>query len=283
MEQKVGTLVLVGTPLGNREDLSPRARRAILEADLLLCEDTRSPARLLGGEAKLPPRKSCFLGNEAERVPLLLEHLSRGERVAYVSEAGLPVWSDPGRLLVVAAVDAGHDVDVVVGPTAAAVALCHSGLPATDVRFIGFFPRGGPQRRSALDDLCHEIATVVLYEAGNRVPALLQDLARVLPDAKTRRLTVARELTKLHQEVVRGTVAELAAELQDDLRGEVTIVLGGGAVPEADAEAVAARAALDVVLDPRLKPREKAKRLAELTGLGTRELYDRLVRTSEGT
>jgi len=283
MEQKVGTLVLVGTPLGNREDLSPRARRAILEADLLLCEDTRSPARLLGGEAKLPPRKSCFLGNEAKRVPLLLERLARGDTVAYVSEAGLPVWSDPGRLLVVAAIDAGHAVDVVVGPTAAAVALCHSGLPATDVRFVGFPPRGGTQRQALLDALRHESATVVLYEAGNRVPALLQDLARALADAGVRKVVVARELSKLHQEVVRGTVAELASRLQEELRGEVTVVLGGGPPPEADAEALAAREALDIVLDSGLKPREKAKRLAELTGLGARELYDRLLRTSEGT
>jgi 16S rRNA (cytidine1402-2'-O)-methyltransferase len=163
------------------------------------------------------------------------------------------------------------------------VALCHSGLPATDVRFLGFPARGGTQRKAVLDGLRHERATVVLYEAANRVPALLQDLARTLPDASTRDMAVARELTKLHQEVVRGTVAELAATLQDELRGEVTVVLGPGTLPEADAEAIAARAALDVVLDPLLKPREKARRLAQLTGLDSRELYDRLVRTSEGT
>ena len=116
-EPKPGILVLVGTPLGNRGDLSPRAREAIVGADLLLCEDTRSPVRLLGEGTLLPPRISCFVVNEGERIGLLLEHLARGARVAYVSEAGLPVWSDPGLRLVQAAVAAGYAVDVVPGPS----------------------------------------------------------------------------------------------------------------------------------------------------------------------
>lgn len=272
-----GTLVLVGTPLGNRGDLAPRAREAIVTADLLLCEDTRSPLRLLGEGTQLPPRVSCFVANEGERIGVLLDHLGRGETVAYVSEAGLPVWSDPGLRLVQAAVEAGFAVDVVPGPTAAAVALCLSGLPAEDVRFLGFLPRGGSERTERLAALARERATVLLYEAGNRVPALLRDLAAALPDAATRRVMIGRELTKQHQEVLRGTVAGLAGEVEEALRGEVTLVLAGTvAAPEADPGELAARAVWAAVCDPGLKPREKAKQIAALTGLDARAVYEQL-------
>lgn len=277
-EARRGTLVLVGTPLGNRGDLSPRAREAIERADLLLCEDTRSPLRLLGEGAELPPRISCFVANEVERVALLLGHLADGKVVAYVSEAGLPVWSDPGLKLVQAAVEAGYEVDVVPGPTAAAVALCLSGLPAEDVRFLGFLPRGGPERAERLTSIAGERGTVLLYEAGNRVPALLRDLAEALPDAALRRIVIGRELTKQHQEILRGTVAELAARIDEALRGEVTIALAGthAAASSEDAAQTAARAVWTLVCDPGLKPREKAKQIAALTGQPAREVYEQL-------
>ncbi len=273
-----GTLVLVGTPLGNRGDLSPRAREAIERADLLLCEDTRSPLRLLGEGASLPPRVSCFVANEGDRVALLLGHLSEGKVVAYVSEAGLPVWSDPGLRLVQAAVEAGYEVDVVPGPTAAAVALCLSGLPAEDVRFLGFLPRGGPERAERMKSIASERATVLLYEAGNRVPALLRDLADALPDAARRRVVIGRELTKQHQEVLRGTVVGLAAEIDEALRGEVTIALAGteAAAEAEDRAQTAARAVWALVCDAGLKPREKAKQIAALTGQPAREVYEQL-------
>ncbi|MBZ5713410.1 16S rRNA (cytidine(1402)-2'-O)-methyltransferase [Nannocystis pusilla] len=272
-----GKLVLVGTPLGNRGDLSPRAREAIVGADVLFCEDTRSPLRLLGEGATLPPRISCFVANEGERVTLLLDNLARGKVVAYLSEAGLPVWSDPGLRLVQAAVEAGYAVDVVPGPTAAAVALCLSGLPADDVRFLGFLPRGGPERAERLAAIAQERGTVLLYEAGNRVPALLRDLAGALPDASARRVAIGRELTKQHQEVVRGTLAELAESVEEALRGEVTLVLAGTlAPPAADPAQDAARALWQLVRDPTLKPREKAKQIAALTGLEARAIYEQL-------
>ena len=279
--EKKGLLVLVGTPLGNRGDVSPRAREAILGADLLLCEDTRSPVRLLGEGVALPPRISCFVVNEGERLGLLLEHLARGERVAYVSEAGLPVWSDPGLRLVQAAVAAGYEVDVVPGPTAAAVALCLSGLPSEDVRFLGFLPRSGPERAARMRSIATDTATVLIYEAGNRTPALLRDLAAALPDAGTRRVAIGRELTKQHQEVLRGTVRELASSLGDALRGEVTVVLGGAVASEvaaADPAQTAARAVWDLLWDTSLRPREKAKQLAALTGVDARAIYERLSR-----
>ena len=274
-----GTLVLIGTPLGNREDLSDRARRALVEADLLLCEDTRSPLRLVP-DTPLPERISCFVGNEHERVALLLERLARGQTVAFVSEAGLPVWSDPGRFLVAAAVEAGYAVDVVPGPTAGTCALAVSGFAAEGARFLGFIPRTGKDRDQALAALADDPGATVLYEAGNRTPALLRDLAAHVGE---RRVLVARELTKLHQELIRGRATELAEAHREPLRGEVTVVVEGkppvtATEPTLDPTVAAARRVLELMLDPTLKPRARAKALAELTGQDAKELYEQLGR-----
>ena len=281
-----GRLVLVGTPLGHRGDLSPRARAAMEGADLLLCEDTRSVARLLPDAAGLPPRVSCHRDNERARVPLLLEHLAAGHQVAYVSEAGMPLWSDPGAELVRAAAEAGFEVDVVPGPCAAVTAVCHAGVRGA-VRFVGFAPRSGRARRELLERLGAEADATVLYEAGNRSHTLLADLARALPDAAERAVTVCRELTKVHQEILRGTVAQLSGEVREPLRGEVTLVLAGTRRTDAvssrvEGERAAARATLDALLDPGLRPRARARALAELTGLSAREIYDRLVAPAPG-
>lgn len=271
-----GKLVLVGTPLGNREDLSARARRSLLEADLLLCEDTRSPQRLLG-EIQLPERISCFVGNEHERVALLLERLAAGQTVAFVSEAGLPVWSDPGRMLVAAAVAGGFEVDVIPGPTAGTCALALSGFVAEGACFWGFIPRAGKSRDEVLEQISSAPGAAILYEAGNRTPTLLRDL--VDNELGERQVLIARELSKLHQELLRGSVAELAARVTEPLRGEVTVVIEARPstpTSEDDPAQQAARAVLDVMLDPSLKPRARAKALAALTGVDAHTLYDRL-------
>jgi 16S rRNA (cytidine1402-2'-O)-methyltransferase len=280
MSEPAGVLVLVGTPLGNRGDLSPRARQAILDADLLLCEDTRSPLRLLGDGSQLPPRLSCFVGNEHERVTAMLEALAQGKRVAFVSEAGLPVWSDPGQLLVSAAIEAGHEVDVVPGPTAASVALAASGFAAQSSLFLGFLPRTGKDRTEALAQVEQSTGPIIIYEAGNRVGATFADLEQRIPD---RRAVVARELTKAHQEVFRGTVAELRRRTQGALKGEVTVVIDGAPIraPQADVSTQAARKVMEALLDEGLKPRERAKAVAALTGLDDRDVYDRLVRAKD--
>jgi 16S rRNA (cytidine1402-2'-O)-methyltransferase len=277
-----GRLVLVGTPLGNRGDLSPRAREAIEGADVLLCEDTRSPIRLLGQERRLPPRTSCFVGNEHTRIALLLEHLAAGRTVAYVSEAGMPVWSDPGQLLVAAAIDHGYEVDVIPGPTAAAVALCHSGFSAARVLFLGFLPRDGCERTAALREIAESPATVVAYEAGNRVPALLRDLETALADAHERKLVIARELTKRHQEVVRGTVAQLAATVTEAVRGEVTVVIDvavQGMIEQSSVDV--GRAVFEMMLRDDLKPRVLARELAALVGDDVNAIYARLLQRRE--
>jgi len=267
----------VGTPLGNRADLSPRARAALLEADLLLCEDTRSPVRLLGEDTPLPPRVSCFVGNEGARVGVLLDALAEGKTVVFVSEAGMPVWSDPGAELVRAAIEAGAPLDVVPGPTAASIVLAASGLDAPGAVFHGFIDRSGPERKASLRRIAEGSGPALLYEAGNRVPALLRDLAVVLPDADERRVVIGRELTKKHQEWIRGTAEALAAEITEPLRGEVTIAIAGASVGAAEDPAQrAARAVVDAMLDPSLKPKARAKQIAALTGQNASELYDRL-------
>jgi len=268
--------VLVGTPLGNRADLSPRAREALLGADLLFCEDTRSPSRLLGNDVALPPRRSCFVGNEHERTAELLEALAQGKTVAFCSEAGMPSWSDPGHFLVQAAVEGGFTVDVVPGPTAASAALSLSGFDAAGACFLGFIARDGKERTRALEAIALAEGPSLLYEAGNRTPALLRDLAKHLPDAATRKVVVCRELTKLHQEVLRGTVSALHEEIREPLRGEVTVVVEGASGASQARAHDSARAVLEVMLDPSLKPRPRARALAELTGLDARELYERL-------
>jgi 16S rRNA (cytidine1402-2'-O)-methyltransferase len=243
---------------------------------LLLCEDTRSPQRLLG-EVELPERISCFVGNEHERVALLLERLATGQTVAFVSEAGLPVWSDPGRMLVAAAVAGGYEVDVIPGPTAGTCALALSGFVAEGACFWGFIPRTGKSRDEVLKQIADAPGAAILYEAGNRTPTLLRDL--VDAELGARQVLIARELSKLHQELLRGSVAELAARVTEPLRGEVTVVIEGrpiAPISEDDPAQQAARAVLDVMLDPSLKPRARAKALAALTGLDARALYDRL-------
>jgi len=275
MDRK-GRLLLVGTPLGNREDLSPRARRALEEADVLFCEDTRSVTRLLGPEVSLPPRHSCFAANEESRVPLLLRLLEEGSTVVLISEAGMPVWSDPGRIFVEAAVEGGFEVDVVPGPTAAATALCHSGFSARGAQFLGFPPRDGGPRREFLARVALAQGVSIVYESGNRTPDFLVDLVKEIEDAATRRVVVTRELTKLHQEVLRGTAAGLAETVREPLRGEVTLVIESCPTSVLDQAQVAARATLEILLGSDRKPREKAKELARLTGLDANVLYQRL-------
>jgi len=273
-----GMLVMVGTPLGNREDLSPRARRAITQANLLLCEDTRSPIRLLGEDIKLPQRLSCFAGNEGERVGIMLQHLTAGQTVAFISEAGMPIVSDPGRILVRAAVDEGFEVDVVPGPSASVSALCISGFAAKGFRFLGFLPRSGTERKELLAGLQYAQEPTIFYEAGNRVAKLLSDMLEWVSGAGSRNIVIARELTKLHQEIIRGTIADVYHRVYSEggLRGEVTMILEGRYEIEKFEQTRAASQAIELMLDPKLKPRERARKLASLSGINARELYQRL-------
>ena len=224
--EKRGELRLVGTPIGNLEDLSPRALTALRTADAILCEDTRVTAKLAARFGLTAPRISCPAPRERSRVGELLRRLAAGEALALVSDAGMPLLSDPGEHLVAAAAAAGYPVRVVPGPSAPAAALAISGLPAVPHVFLGFLPARSGERRRFLESHRERPETLVWFEAPHRLAESLADAARILGG---RRACVARELTKVHEEAARGSLPELAAlfRARGRTRGESTVVVEG--------------------------------------------------------
>jgi len=266
-------LVLVGTPIGNLGDLAPRAIEALSRADAICCEDTRRTGRLL--EHAGVARPSLIVVNdhtEVRAIAGVLDRLARGERVAVVSDAGMPGISDPGERLVRAAVDAGHAVEVVPGPSAAVTALVLSGLPTGRFAFEGFLPRKGSGRTTRLAELAAEPRTIVLYEAPHRVARTLSDLAAAC--GSERRVVIGRELTKLYEEHWRGTLAgavEWAAA--NEPRGELVLVLDGAPPPPAvDAQQI--EAALVDELHDGASARDAAAAVAQALGVPKRQVYD---------
>ncbi len=270
---KTGTLYIVATPIGNLEDITLRALRVLKEVPVIAAEDTRTAQQLLTHfQIARPTIVSFFEGNEVGRTEHLLARLRGGDDVAVISEAGTPGISDPGAHLVAAAIAAGIGVVPVPGPSAAITALIASGLPTDSFHFVGFAVREGGPRLQALAKLRTIEATLVFYEAGNRTAATLSDLAGVL--GAERRAVVARELTKVHEELVRGTLGELAQRFAEAApRGEVTIVVEG-----APAE-VATEAPIDVEGEVKRRlaggesPKEIAAALALQTGKPRRQIY----------
>ncbi|MBX3157859.1 MAG: 16S rRNA (cytidine(1402)-2'-O)-methyltransferase [Deltaproteobacteria bacterium] len=270
-----GTLFVVGTPIGNLEDLSLRAARVLREADLVAAEDTRAARTLLvhadaHGAVNAQRRiVSYFEGNEAARAEELVAALRAGQRVAVISEAGMPGVSDPGAYAIAAAIEAGARVEVVPGPSAALAALAGSGLPSERFLFLGFSPREAGARRALFGTLRGEVATMIFFEAPDRVGDTLADLAAAF--GGDRRASLGRELTKLHEEHARGTLAELAARYAEVApRGECTLVVAGGTgdAPEIDVEAELRR-----LLAGGLGPKDAAARLVVQTGIPRRRLY----------
>ncbi len=275
----MGTLYIVGTPIGNLEDLSPRAARILREVELIAAEDTRAAKVLLahadaaGGVNPARRVVSFFEGNEAERAAELLEVLRAGRRVAVISEAGMPGVSDPGGRAVEAAIAAAARVEVIPGPSAALAALLGSGLPSDRFVFLGFPPREAGPRRELFGTLRGEVSTMIFYEAPDRVAGTLADLAAALGGA--RRASLARELTKVYEEHVRGPLDALAARYAETApRGECTLVVEGAAAAEvATAAGIDIEAELRRLLDLGLGPRDAAARLVIQTGKPRRHLY----------
>lgn len=275
--ERPGRLVVVGTPIGNLEDLSPRARRALAEADALFCEDTRVTAKLASRFSLSPPRISSPGPREKSRIGELLRRLREGQTIALVTDAGMPGLSDPGEHLVSAAAAAGFRVEVVPGPSAPAAALAVSGLPAVPHLFVGFLPARRAERRRRLSELADRPETLVWFEAPHRLPESLEDAAQVLGE---RRACAARELTKLHEEILRGTLLEIAAELRGRGagRGEITLVVEGArertaaslSDPELDAE-------IGRALAQGRDKRTIARELSSRAGRSAREIYARAV------
>jgi len=270
-----GRLYVVGTPIGNVDDLSARARDVLAKADVIAAEDTRHTRGLLsriGVESKLI---AYHEHNETERVPQLLDELARGKSVALVSDAGTPLISDPGWRLVHAARAAGIAVVPIPGPCAAVAALSVAGLPTDHFVFEGFLPRRDSARAERLESLKHEPRTIVLYEAVHRIAATLSALCDTF--GGERRAAIARELTKTHEQVVTSTLAELAASLDSTipLLGEFVIVVAGATAVAPD-EAEARR--VYELLVTELAPDKALKLTAAVTGLSRNALY-RLTRT----
>lgn len=224
----MGTLTIVGTPIGNLEDLSPRGLRTLAEADLIAAEDTRVTRGLLshfGLHTPLVTYTDAYAPKKAGRMARVLAALEAGQRVALVSDAGMPGLADPGYELVTAALAAGHQVTVIPGPSAITAALAASGLPVDRYTFVGYLPRRAAARQAFLAALIDEPGAIVAFETPHRLAEALADLLTVLGD---RPMAVARELTKLHEEVWRGTVAQAKAHFaQQPARGEITLVVAG--------------------------------------------------------
>jgi len=266
-------LWIVATPIGNLSDVTLRALEVLAAADLIACEDTRVTARLLNAHG-IDTAMVSYHEHNAERVrPGLIQRLEMGETVALVSDAGTPLVSDPGYKLVRAALDAGLPVSTAPGPSAALAALVLSGLPSDRVLFAGFLPAKAAARRKALAELAAVPATLVAFESPHRLKATLKDMAAVLGP---REAAVARELTKLYEEVLRGGLGELAERFQGIApRGEVAIVVGP---PEARTGEPVDEAALDARLEAALAEmsvRDAAASVAAATGLPRRQVYAR--------
>lgn len=276
-----GALILVATPIGNLGDLSTRQIDTLREADVVGCEDTRRTGRLLqhvGVRARALWRIDDH--TETARIPEVLDRIGRGERIAIVTDAGTPGISDPGERLVRAVVEAGLPVEVVPGPSAAITALVGSGLPAGRFCFEGFLPRKGSGRAERLASLAGEERTTVIYESPHRVARTLADLVAAL--GADRRVVVARELTKLHEEWWRGTLTDAAAWAEETPpRGEVVLVVDGAPpLPPADLDDV--DAALRAALAAGASVRDASAEVARALGLSRRDVYSAAVRLARG-
>jgi 16S rRNA (cytidine1402-2'-O)-methyltransferase len=266
-----GRLVLVATPIGNLGDLSPRAVEALRTATLICAEDTRRTGRLLQHAGVVGARLAVANDHtEPARVGGVLAVLGEGGDVAVVTDAGTPGISDPGERLVRAALEAGFEVTTVPGPVAAVAALVTSGLPAGRFVFEGFLPRTGADRRARLAALATERRTVVLYEAPHRVLRTIEDLAAAL--GADRPVAVARELTKLYETVVRGTLGSVAAEVGEP-RGEYVLVVAGAALDDAPPDDDVVRAALRAELAAGASRRDAATSVARRLGVPRRAVY----------
>jgi len=277
-----GVLVLVGTPIGNLGDLSPRAVEVLRTADVIACEDTRRTRQLLTA-ADVPARGRLIAvhdHNEAAQVSGVLARLAAGQQVAVVTDAGMPGVSDPGERLVAAAVAAGHRVDVVPGPSAAVAALVVSGLSTGRWCFEGFLPRKGRDRNRRLADLAAERRTAVLFESPRRVRATVADLARAM--GGQRRVAIARELTKHFEEVWRGTLAAAVEHLAEtEPVGEFVLVVEGAPDREPATEADVEEG-LRVRLAAGMAARDAVAEVAAELALPKRRVYDAALRISPG-
>jgi 16S rRNA (cytidine1402-2'-O)-methyltransferase len=275
-----GTLYLVGTPIGNLEDITLRALSTLKEVDLIACEDTRQTAKLLNHYAIEKPTLSYHEHNELTRAAELIVHLERGDNVAVVSDAGMPGVSDPGYRLVALAIR--HHIRVVPIPGASAFlsALVASGLPTDSFRFGGFLPAKEGARRTALEAIRHSPRTQIFYEAPHRIVETLRDVVNIL--GADRHVVIAREVTKLHEEFLRGRADDVLAQLEKrgEVRGEITLLIGkADEVPHQPVSAAnVAQRVKELVGSEQLEEKAALKQAAKEFGLSKSEAYRELQR-----
>ncbi|MBN8867881.1 MAG: 16S rRNA (cytidine(1402)-2'-O)-methyltransferase [Solirubrobacterales bacterium] len=266
-----GRLTVCPTPIGNMDDVSKRVREALVSADFVACEDTRRTGRLLERlEIRPKPRLvSNHEGNEASRAVELVKRIERGDRIALVSDAGMPAVSDPGYRLIRACIDRGLEIEVLPGPSVIPVALVASGLPTDRWRFEGFLPK----RSGEMERVLNATETVVAFESPRRISNSLAALAQLAPD---RQAAVCREMTKIHEEVTRGTLTELALRFQGEVKGEIVLVLGPAEAAGHGQDIGFAVEALKRLVKSGARPRAAATVVASLTGTRANDLYKAL-------
>jgi 16S rRNA (cytidine1402-2'-O)-methyltransferase len=274
----MGILYIVATPLGNLEDITLRALRILKEVDLIACEDTRYTARLLTHYGITTPRESHHKFNEERNTPRLIQWLRDGKNIALVSDSGTPLISDPGYELVSACRREGIQVVPIPGPSAIITALSASGLPSDSFCFAGFLPARGAPRKRRLEELASIPATLILYESPHRLLPSLEDILEILGP---RQATLARELTKIHEEFLHGTITELLDTLKTrtEIRGEITLIIERGEMvsqpvvyPESIKEHLEAE-----IAKTGLARNEALKSVAKQRGLSRKEAYNLLI------
>jgi 16S rRNA (cytidine1402-2'-O)-methyltransferase len=263
-----GKLVVCPTPIGNMDDVTPRVRDALVSADYVACEDTRRTGTLLDrlGIRPAPRLVSNHEGNESSRAVELAQRIERGAQVALVSDAGMPAISDPGYRLIRTCIERDLDVEVLPGPSAVPVALVASGLPTDRWRFEGFLPK----RAGEMERVLRSTETVVAFESPRRISESLAALAAIAPD---RPAAVCRELSKLHEEVLRGSLAELARRMMGEVKGEIVLVIAPAQAEEHDDDISFAVDALRHLVQSGARPRAAATVVAALTGTRANDLY----------
>jgi 16S rRNA (cytidine1402-2'-O)-methyltransferase len=278
----VGLLYVVATPIGNAEDLSARAIRVLNEVDLIACEDTRRTGLLLAAHSIHTPTISHFEYNEARRIPELAARLRSGESIALVTDAGTPAISDPGYRLVRAAIDAEIRVTVVPGPCAVIAALAVAGLPTDRFAFEGFLPSKTGERERRLGLLATDERTLVIYEAARRLPRLLSELRDTFgPD---RHVAIVREVTKTHEEILRGSLAQMAEHFANrEALGEVTMVIEGThrLGNAAASSPIDESRIVDVLRETGLSLKEASAAASKIMGVSRREVYQNAVKREE--
>jgi 16S rRNA (cytidine1402-2'-O)-methyltransferase len=264
-----GTLFVVGTPIGNLGDMTRRAAETLAAVDLVAAEDTRRSGRLLDGLGIRKPLISLFEGNERERTPELLARLREGADIAVVTDGGMPSISDPGFRLVRACAEEGIEVRVVPGPSAVIAALVVSGMPTDRFVFEGFLPRKQGERERRLAELATDRRTLIVFESPLRVQILMRDVLVAFGD---RQIVIARELTKLHEEVIRGSVSEVLSKLGEaELKGEVVAVIHGA--DEAVHDLAACIEEARELLAEGLRKRDAARAVADRHGVSANDIY----------